>query len=134
GRSMAERLALLGALATLFASSPIAIAQDAGDQQSAAAAYDHATALYVSREYAQAAALFETAHRLAPASAALIQAVRAHGRAGNELRAATLALRLEALYPDDRAATRAAAVALRPAGQFARVDVTCEGCRLQLDG
>lgn len=140
GRSMAERLALLGALATLFVTSPLLVssstahAQDAGDQQSAAAAYDHATALYVSREYAQAAALFETAHRLAPASAALIQAVRAHGRADNHLRAATLALRLEALYPDDRAAVRAAAAALRRADQFARVDVTCDGCRLQLDG
>lgn len=108
----------------------------AADRQAAGQAYDRATAAYLARDYARAATLFETAYRLAPASASLLQAVRAHERAGNGLRAATLALRLQAFYGSDAAATRQAETTLAAtSAQFVRIDVTCSGtCTLELDG
>ncbi|MBX7192464.1 MAG: type IV secretion system protein [Sandaracinaceae bacterium] len=108
----------------------------AADRQAAGQAYDRATAAYLARDYARAATLFETAYRLAPASAALLQAVRAHERAGNGLRAATLALRLQAFYGSDAAAARQAEQTLAAtSSQFVRIDVTCQGsCTLELDG
>lgn len=128
-------------LAVLVAASPIpALAQaaepTAADRQAAGQAYDRATAAYLARDYARAATLFETAYRLAPASASLLQAVRAHERAGNGLRAATLALRLQAFYGSDAAATRQADTTLAAtSSQFLRIDVTCAGtCTLELDG
>jgi hypothetical protein len=127
---------LTTAMVLLAPTPPSARAQDvsARERQSAAEAYDRGTAAYLSRDYESAAHWFETAHRLAPAAAALVQAVRAYERAGNDLRAATLGLRLEALYPDDRAAERTARRALRDASRIFRVDVECEGCTVQLDG
>ena len=146
-------IALLGALvlATMSALGPApALAQSgtagaqtstasepsAADRQAAGQAYDRATAAYLARDYPRAATLFETAYRLAPASAALLQAVRAHERAGNNLRAATLALRLQAFYASDAAASRQAETTLAAtSAQFARIDVTCAGtCTLELDG
>ncbi|MCC6877292.1 MAG: hypothetical protein IT378_23505 [Sandaracinaceae bacterium] len=118
----------------LCATSARAQEVSARDQQSAAEAYDRGTAAYLARDYTSAARWFETAHRLAPAAAALIQAVRSHARAGNAVRAATLALRLQALYANDANAARAAAEALADATQLVRVDVRCEGCSVQLDG
>lgn len=106
----------------------------ARDRQAAAEAYDRGTSAYLARDYAEAARWFETAHRLAPAAAALVQAVRAYEQVGNDLRVATLGLRLRALYADDRAAQRAAERALSRASRFYRVDVECEGCTVQLDG
>lgn len=106
----------------------------ARDRQSASEAYTRGTAAYLAEDFADAGRWFETAHRLAPAAAALVQAVRSYERAGNSLRAATLALRLTALYPDDRAAQRAAESALRAAPQLVRIDVVCEGCAVQVDG
>lgn len=108
----------------------------AADRQAAGQAYDRATAAYLARDYVRAATLFETAYRLAPASAPLVQAVRSHERAGNGLRAATLALRLEAFFPDDDAARRQAEQTLATTrGQFLRIDASCVGeCTLELDG
>src|SRR5690606_16172302 len=79
---------------------------------------------------------FETAYRMAPASVALVGAVRAHERAGNEVRAATLALRLQAVHAGDRDADRQAAQTLREhAPQLVRVDVVCDAtCTVELDG
>jgi tetratricopeptide (TPR) repeat protein len=128
------RSALRFAAAILFLLASPVSAQDARDRQSAAEAFDRGTAAFLARDYARAAEWFETAHRLAPASAALVQAVRMHERAGNALRAATLALRLQALYENDRNAQRAAAQALEQAGRFVRVDVQCDACTIQLDG
>ncbi|HHH27124.1 MAG TPA: hypothetical protein ENK57_02075 [Polyangiaceae bacterium] len=125
-----------GAVAFAAASVP-AEAQEvsARDRESAGEAYDRGTAAYLSGDYSTAARWFETAHRLAPAAAALVQATRSHTRAGNPLRAATLALRLQALYPDDPAATAAAQQALSTAGDFLRVDVTCDDeCTIEVDG
>ncbi|GAB4195699.1 MAG: hypothetical protein OHK0013_02150 [Sandaracinaceae bacterium] len=108
----------------------------AADRQAAGQAYDRATAAYLARNYGQAATLFETAYRLAPASAALVQAVRSHERAGNAVRAATLALRLQAFYGAEDAARRQAEQTLAAtASQLLRIDVACAGtCTLELDG
>lgn len=139
-RGVAQRvklaLAALGCVgAVLLALVADVQAQSARDQAGAAEAYDRATAAYVSRDYDRAGALFETAHRLAPAAAALTQAVRAHQRAGNALRAASLALQLLDLYPDDTAGQRTARAALRESrANFLQVDVDCEGCTVQVDG
>jgi hypothetical protein len=126
-------------IAAWVATGPRAIAQDAepSAQQRAAAAeaYDRGTAAYLARDYQSAARWFETAHRMAPAAPALTQAVRAHDRAGDALRAATLALRLQQQYPGDRQAARVANE-LVTGGQrrFVRVEVRCEGCTIDLDG
>lgn len=105
------------------------------DARAASEAYDRGSSAYLSRNYDQAAQYFEMADRLAPSVAALRQALRAHERAGNTLRAANLALRLQDRYPDERQAVRAAEGALAGAeGQFFRVEVRCEGCSLLLDG
>jgi hypothetical protein len=132
---------LAAAIALAVALPGAALAQSAGreptaeERQAAAEAYDHGTRSYLARDYARAAEWFETAYRMAPASAALIQAVRAHSRAGDEVRAATLALRLQALYGGERAAARQAEQTLeREARELVRVDVRCSGCTIELDG
>jgi hypothetical protein len=107
----------------------------ARDRQSAAEAYDRGTSAVLARDYERAGQWFETAHRLAPAAAALVEAARSYERAGNTMRAATIGLRLQELYPNDRAAARAAERVLRGARAFVRVDVTCDAeCTLQVDG
>ncbi len=133
----ALRFSLCACLAWLAVQPAGVRAQDvsARDRQSAGEAYDRGTAAYLAEDFAGAARWFETADRLAPASAALIQATRAHGRAGDERRAATLALRLQSLYPDDAAAARTAARALEAAARFLRVDVTCDtDCTIEVGG
>jgi hypothetical protein len=110
-------------------------APTAAERHAAAEAYDRATSAWLAEQYERAAQLFETAHRLAPSSAALVQATRAHVRAGNDLRAATLALRLLARYPDAPHAERVASEVLDDAEQrFTKVRVTCDGCTVDLDG
>ena len=105
------------------------------DAQAAAEAYDRGSSAYLSRNYGQAAQYFEMADRLAPSATALQQAMRAHERAGNTLRAANLALRLRERYPDEAQAVRAAERTLGGAeGQFYRVGVRCEECSILLDG
>lgn len=102
----------------------------------AAEAYDQATSAYLSGRYELAAHWFERAYRLVPTSAALIQAVRAHDKAGNSVRAANLALQLRDGYPlDERAKKVAKAVigAARPLNVL--VEAECEKeCTLELDG
>lgn len=129
-------LTLASVASPSFGHAQTAREPSAADRQAAGQAYDRATAAYLARDYPRAATLFETAYRLAPSSAALLQSVRAHERAGNNLRAATLALRLQAFYASDAAAARQAETTLTATqGQFVRVDVTCAGeCTLELDG
>ncbi len=117
-------------------SAPSSAQPTAADRQAAGQSYDRATAAYLARDYPRAATLFETAYRLAPASAPLLQAVRAHERAGNTLRAATLALRLQAFYGGEEAARRQAETTLAASSaQFVRIDVTCATpCTMELDG
>jgi hypothetical protein len=107
----------------------------AQQRQAAAEAYDRGTAAFLSRDFVAAARWFETAHRMAPAAPALLQAVRANERAGNTLRAANLALRLQMQYGSERQAARVAEPIVTSADRaFVRVDVTCEGCTVDLDG
>lgn len=107
----------------------------AQQRQAAAEAYDRGTAAFLSRDYVAAARWFETAHRMAPAAPALLQAVRANQRADNTLRASNLALRLQLQYQGDRQAARVAAPIVTAASRaFVRVDVACEGCTVDLDG
>lgn len=107
---------------------------DARQRQAAAEAYDQGTAAYLSSDFQKAAEWFETAHRLAPAPAALIQAARSHEKAGNLPRATTLGLRLTVDYPDDQAAPIGQGIIDQYAATLVRVDVICEECSLDLDG
>lgn len=110
-------------------------AQDAQQRQAAAEAYDRGTTAYLAERWDQAAQYFETAHRLAPAAAALVQATRARVRAGDDLRAANLALRLSELYPgDDNARATSAELLPEATARYGRIDVACEGCTVDLDG
>jgi hypothetical protein len=111
-------------------------AQDARQRQAAAEAYDRGTAAYLEGAYAEAGQWFETAHRMAPAAPALMQAIRAHEHNDNHARAATLALELSRAYREDKAASDFAAGVLgKHASTLVRVDVTCdEDCKLDLDG
>ena len=139
-RSMLPLMLSLGGFASGFtgtAEAQTATAEPSvADRQAAGQAYDRATAAYLGRDYARAAPLFETAYRLAPAPAALVQAVRAYERAGNPLRAASLALLLQAQHPSDEAAQRQATTTLATASaSYARINVTCSStCTLELDG
>lgn len=136
-------LALMGGMLSAprraLAQAPAGEASDAEptaqQRQAAAEAYDRGTAAYLARDYAAAARWFETAHRMAPAAPALLQAVRAHQRAGDALRASNLALRLQAQYGDERQAVRVAAPLVEAAVRaYVRIDVTCASCTVDLDG
>lgn len=134
--------ALIGALVAPLraqaqddAAGPNDAEPSAQQRQAAAEAYDRGTAAYLARDYAAAARWFETAHRMAPAAPALLQAVRAHQRAGDALRASNLALRLQAQYGDERQAMRVAGPLVEAAVRaYVRVDVSCALCTVDLDG
>ncbi|KPK54045.1 MAG: hypothetical protein AMJ63_04380 [Myxococcales bacterium SG8_38_1] len=106
------------------------------DRAKAAEAYDHGTSAYLSEHYELAAHWFERAYRVAPTSAALLQAVRAHIKAGNSIRAADLAVELRDKYPEDeRAKESADAIVARVAPTNVLVTATCDKeCTLELDG
>ena len=106
------------------------------DRAKAAEAYDQGTSAYLAKHYEVAAHWFERAYRVAPTSAALLQAIRAHEKAGNNLRAANLALELRDEYPKDAPSVRAAdAMIERAARDNLLVRVICEkACTLELDG
>lgn len=135
-----------GALATLLACllASSAAADDSSETRlvsvearaKAADAYDQGTSAYLSDDYEQAAHWFERAYRLVPTSAALLQAVRCHDKAGNDLRAANLSLELRQAYPDDeRAGRTASAILSEVAPSNVLVEATCaESCTLELDG
>lgn len=111
-------------------------APSAQQRQAAADAFDRGTAAFLAHDYAAAAQWFETANRMAPAQPAILWAVKAHARAGDTLRAATLALRLREMYGEaDHATARAIDPILESADRRqVRVDVTCDGCTVELDG
>ena len=102
----------------------------------AAEAYDQGTSAYLSERYELAAHWFERAYRLVPTSTALLQAVRAHYKAGNSTRAANLALLLRDNYPsDERAKQATAAVVASVKAENVLVKAQCEGeCTIELDG
>ena len=145
-RRLSVESAASGLLATvllaLLACAPAsrARAQDdeapsAAQREGAAEAFDRGTAAFLAREYERAAVWFETANRLAPAASALVQAIRAHERARNGLRAATLAIRLKDQFADVASAQRVASRTLESARtRYFRVDVVCTDCTIDLDG
>jgi tetratricopeptide (TPR) repeat protein len=122
--------------AAWLALAPQARAQsDAGQRQAAAEAYDKGTAAYLAGEFAEAAEWFETANRLSPAAPALIQAARAQKQAGNTARAATLGLRLTVEYGSEQAAAEfGQGLVDEFSSQFLRIDVACDGCKIDVDG
>jgi hypothetical protein len=124
------------AVALLIGSNHRVLAQsDAQRRQAAAEAYDRGTAAYLAGNFTQSAQWFETANRMAPAAAALMQAIRAHRNGGNDLRAATLALQLSIKYPQEPAVAKYGSDVLNElAGKYLRIEVTCGGCSLDLDG
>ncbi|MFW6050352.1 MAG: hypothetical protein ACODAU_04215 [Myxococcota bacterium] len=113
-------------------------AQEVSAQQrkAAAEAYDRGTSAWLAGQYGRAAQWFETAHRLAPSPAALVQAIRSHSEAGNSLRAASLSLWLDSEYDDDPRASKVADGILKEAeGNYALVEVECdEDCSIDVDG
>ncbi|MEM7606420.1 MAG: hypothetical protein AAF411_13770 [Myxococcota bacterium] len=110
-----------------------AFSQDTQQRQAAANAYDRGSAAFLAEDYETAARWFETAHNLAPAPSALLQAARAHQAAGNGTRAATLALQLTQEFGGAAAHAGGTLLGeLEP--QFGRVDVECDGCAVQVDG
>ncbi|MCB9635004.1 MAG: hypothetical protein H6721_23005 [Sandaracinus sp.] len=140
------------ALLTLLVASPVR-AQDAaastnaeasdrvatGDvvqnRQAAAQAYDRAASLYVAGQYGQAGQWFMSAYRLAPARAALVQAIRSYQRAGDLTRAGTLAILLAEEYPDDAGAAELVSQVVEEAGRTSvLLTVQCEGCVIEVDG
>jgi hypothetical protein len=106
------------------------------ERAAAAQAFDRGTQEALTENWEAAAQWFETADRLSPAPAALSHAIEARRRAGHQMRAASLALRMQQTYPDDEAAQAMAAEVLEGASsQYVRVDVTCnESCAVEVDG
>ena len=106
------------------------------DREKAADAYDQGTSAYLSERYEPAAHWFERAYRLVPTSTALLQAVRAHHKAGNSIRAANLALQLRDGYPSDARSKQVADAVIATARPMSvLVKAECEReCTLELDG
>jgi hypothetical protein len=124
---------LFSAVAAADAAKPSVSVED---RAKAAEAYDRGTSAYLSERYELAAHWFERAYRSAPTSTALLQAVRAHHKAGNSIRAANLALQLRDEYPSDARSKQisdAVIGAVQPANVL--VKGQCEKtCTLELDG
>ncbi|MCB9612183.1 MAG: hypothetical protein H6722_06990 [Sandaracinus sp.] len=120
---------------SLGVASPSA-AQTAQERQAAAEAFDRGTTSLLAEDFNTAARWFEMANNLAPAAPALLQAIRAHQRAGNELRAGTLSLRLVERFPDAGSAVEEAQRILDAMrGSYFLVEVVCdEECAVELDG
>ncbi len=104
------------------------------ERQAAAEAYDKGSTAYLAGEYAPAAKWFETAHRMAPNRAALLQATRAYEHAENLPRAATLALQIVLQYSEDAEAVAYAQGLIDELMPYlVRINVDCDGCRLELE-
>jgi len=117
-------------------SKPPAQSTSVEDRAEAAEAYDQATSAYLSERYELAAHWFERAYRLVPTSTALLQAVRAHDKAGNSIRAANLALQLRDAYPSDQRSKQVVNLAVASVrSQNVLIKARCEkDCTLELDG
>lgn len=107
-----------------------------GEIAAAARAFQDGQKAQLRGEHARAAELFELADALAPAPEALRSAIRNYDAAGQPARAASLALRAQARYPDDPATLRTAEELLvRRGPELARLRVRCAApCSLLVDG
>jgi len=127
---------LFSTVAAADGSEPGAQGISVEDRAEAAEAYDQGTSAYLSERYELAAHWFERAYRVVPTSTALLQAVRAHHKAGNSIRAANLALQLRDEYPSDarsKQITEAVVGAVRPTSVLVKAE--CEkACTLEIDG
>lgn len=135
-RARTLALALIASVSLPSGLSSTSAAQTSQERQAAAEAFDRGTTSLLAEDFGTAARWFEMANNLAPAAPALLQAIRAHQRAGNELRAGTLALRLVERFPDAGAAVEEAQSILNTVRrQFFLVEVVCdEECAVELDG
>jgi len=111
-------------------------AQSEQDRQAAARAFEEGQRAQLAGNHARAAELFELAHRAAPAAAAIRSAIRNHREAGNEARAATLALQALSEFASDPATATLASETLQAAeATLARATIRCDApCGLSLDG
>lgn len=129
------RLLSATAIFGLLTVVPCAHAQQS-DTAGAAAAYQQAQEADVRGDHARAGELYELAHRLVPAPAALRSAARARWSAGQLATAAGHAATMLRAYPNDAKSQELATTILAQAErELARVEVTCEpACVLELDG
>lgn len=105
------------------------------NRRAAAEAYNRGSAAFLAERYDEAARWFETAHRLLPSKAALMQAIYAHRKGQNGLRAGTLSLRLLGQYGDSADARRLAEDEIRArSAQFVRVRIQCQQCEVSVAG
>lgn len=120
----------------LSALLPVRVQGQQRDTAAAARAFEEGQHAQLRGDHAQAAQLFELAHRAAPAPAAIRSAIRSHRAAGNDVRAATLALSAQAEYPADAdTAALAARTIAELSGALVRLEVRCaEPCTLSTDG
>ena len=115
---------------------PSVAAQAEEDVQAASAAFAEGQRAQLRGDYPRAGELFEIADQAAPSPGALRSAIRNRELAGQDVRAATLALRAIERYGDDRE-TRALAdsTIAKLEGRLTRVRVRCgEPCTLTVDG
>ena len=107
----------------------------AQNREAAANAFDRGSAAYLEGDFAAAARWFEMANTHAPAAPALLQAIRAHVRAENILRAATLSVRLISTWPDANAEVEAAQEIIDQARErYVYVEVACDAdCSVEVD-
>ncbi len=106
------------------------------DRAKAADAYDQGTSAYLAERYELAAHWFERAYRSVPTPIALTQAVLAHFKADNAIRAANLALKLRNEYPKDATSRQVAdevIAAVKPLNVLVKTQCDRE-CTLELDG
>ncbi len=131
------------ALALLFtAAAPLvaAFAQDAAVDpvkvKAAAEEFDAGRRAYKQRDFPRAASHFENAFRDAPSAQAIRMAIRARQEAGELARAATLCVRAQALYPEDRETVTLAQKVLQDnTPKLQKVTLSCDpACTVTLDG
>lgn len=137
GRKVRYGIGMGAALLGVLAVSVSARAQElsAQERQAAAeAAYDRGSNAFRGGDYDSAARWYETANELAPSANALIQAMRSHDQAGHPLRAATLAVELLDRHGGERMQRYAQPIIDRVTPTAVRVDITCDGCFLVVDG
>jgi hypothetical protein len=108
----------------------------ADDVAAAARAFAQGQQALLEDDPERAADRFELADSIVPSKEALRSAVRAHRQAGYLARAAALAEKLRAQYPDDATSVELANEVLAEAKQaLGRVQLTCKaGCTVSVDG
>jgi hypothetical protein len=115
---------------------PGLVARAEEDVQAASTAFAEGQRAQLRGDFPRAGELFEIADQAAPSPGALRSAIRNREAAGQDVRAATLALRAIERYGDDRETRGLAdATIARLAGHLTRVRVRCgEPCTLTVDG